>query len=152
MKCRKGEIYEDFGGFVSKHAELAARIAGVFHVFENQENEIDAVTMRNAFQIAEWHLNESVRILSNEKIPSDIKNAINLIDWFGKKPLERSKIMKGELLKRGPARLRNRQNLNPVVELLKEHNYLRINEMGKNIEIEVNPIFLDKRNMGINID
>ncbi len=152
MKCRNGEIYEDFGGFVSKHAELAARIAGVFHVFENQENEIDAVTMRNAFQIAEWHLNESVRILSNEKIPSDIKNAINLIDWFGKKPLERSKIMKGELLKRGPARLRNRQNLNPVIELLKEHHYLRINEMGKNIEIEVNPIFLDKRNMGINID
>ena len=48
--------------------------------------------------------------------------------------------------------MRNRQNLNPVVELLKEHNYLRINEMGKNIEIEVNPIFLDKRNMGINID
>ena len=126
MKCRKGEIYEDFGGFVSKHAELAARIAGVFHVFENQENEIDAVTMRNAFQIAEWHLNESVRILSNEKIPSDIKNAINLIDWFGKKPLERSKIMKGELLKRGPARLRNRHNLNPVIELLKEHHYLRI--------------------------
>ena len=80
MKCRKGEIYEDFGGYVSKHAELAARIAGVFHVFENQENEIDAVTVRNAFQIAEWHLNESVRILSNEKIPYDIKIAINLID------------------------------------------------------------------------
>ena len=66
--------------------------------------------------------------------------------------MERSKIMKGELLKRGPVRLRNRQNLNPVIELLKEHHYLRINEMGKNIEIEVNPIFLDKRNMGINID
>ena len=66
--------------------------------------------------------------------------------------MERSKIMKGELLKRGPARLRNRQNLKPVVELFKENNYLRINEMGKNIEIEVNPIFLDKGNMGINID
>ena len=48
--------------------------------------------------------------------------------------------------------MRNRQNLNPVIELLKEHHYLRINEMGKNIEIEVNPIFLDKGNMGINID
>ena len=85
--------------------ELAARIAGVFHVFENQENEIDAVTMRNAFQIAEWHLNETVRTLSNEKIPSDIKNAINLIDWFGKKPLGRSKIMKGELLKRRASKI-----------------------------------------------
>ena len=125
---------------------------GVFHIFENYKNELDPVTMKNAVQIAEWHLNESVRILSNEKFPSDIKNAINLIDWFGKKPLERSKIMKGELLKRGPARLRNRQNLNPVLELLKENYYLRINEIGKNEEIEVNPIFLDKGNMGINID
>ena len=61
--------------------------------------------------------------LKKEKNPFDLKNAMSLINWISKKPLERSKIMKGELLKKGPARLRNRQNLNPVVELLKEHNY-----------------------------
>ena len=77
IKCRKEEIYKDFGGFVLKHAEIAARIAGVFHVFENYDNEIYTVTMKNAFQIAEWHLNESVRILSNEKNPSDAKNPYN---------------------------------------------------------------------------
>ena len=152
MNCRKGAIYEDFSGFVSKHAEIAARIAGVFHVFENYKNEIAPVTMKNAFQIAEWHLNESVRILLNEKIPFDIKNAMSLINWISKKPLERSKIMKEYLLSNAPLNLRKAEQLDPILKLLKEHHFLRLNEDGKSVEIEVNPICLDEEKFGMNTD
>ena len=44
------------------------------------------------------------------------------------------------------------EQLDPILKLLKEHHFLRLNEDGKSVEIEVNPICLDEEKFGMNTD
>jgi len=109
-----GQLQEfgDVADFAAKAAENAARIAGVFWVFEHgPSGEIDAETMEAGAAIASWHLHEAKRIMGATKVPQAVSDAALLVQWMqkpGTDGKERCKVSPRDILREGPARLRDK--------------------------------------------
>jgi putative DNA primase/helicase len=119
-----GQLQEfgDVADFAAKAAENAARIAGVFWVFEHGlSGEIDAETMEAGAAIAFWHLHEAKRILGATKVPQAVSDAALLAQWMQKPEpngKERWKVSPRDILREGPARLRDKERRDAAAKIL----------------------------------
>jgi putative DNA primase/helicase len=78
--------YAAVGDIAAKTAENAARLAGVFHVFEHgPDGEVSAETMDGGARIAAWHLYEARRLIESNQEPQSILDACTLWDWLLKR-------------------------------------------------------------------
>lgn len=109
--------------FASKSAENAARLAGVFHVFEHGgTGEISAETMQGAIAIAGWHLDETRRVFMHMETPVKTQNARVLINWLIQR--ESNEVATSEIGQLSPRSIRKKECWEPAIHLLCEHGYV----------------------------
>lgn len=109
--------YAEIQDIASKNAEQAARLAGVFHVFERGPGgAIDASTMAAAVSLARWYLDEAGRVLEAFETAREVRDADLLLEW-----LQRRKVLSfhaREILRFGPAPFRNVKRRDAALDLL----------------------------------
>lgn len=134
--------YEDIKDFASKAAEIAVRIAAIFHIFEDKQgNLIDSETITRACGIMAWHLLEIKKIMKYSQTDQENKDAKLLIDWLLKNNYKTYKI--ADFLRNAPNKLRNRQRRDKALSILESHYYI---EIGAS-EIIVNPKYWSDNNV-----
>ena len=125
-----GQLQEfgDVADFAAKAAENAARIAAVFWVFEHGPfGEIDAETMEAGAAIASWHLHEAKRIMGATKVPQAVSDAALLVQWMqkpGPDGKERWEVSPRDILREGPARLRDKNRRDAAAKILIATNHI----------------------------
>lgn len=73
----------DVTDFASKSAEQAARIAGILALFEDPDtNTINGEQMQTAITVAQFFLDEVVRIMGAGRVSSRVREAEMLRDWL----------------------------------------------------------------------
>ncbi|MEZ5825230.1 MAG: YfjI family protein [Geminicoccaceae bacterium] len=129
--------FNEMKDFASKTPEQAARIACIFHVFEHGPiGEIDEATMKNACEIAWWHLHEARRLLGLLGNNNALKDAQALLEWLGKK---NEPTASADILRLGPARVRNKGRRDAALGLLFEHKLARMEHGPSRPVIAVHP-------------
>ena len=121
--------------FASKSAENVARLAALFHLFEGKQGDIECAHIEQSIEINLWHLKETKRILGMGEDVEAISHAEKLIDWMINR--EEEMISQRDLQRLGP--LRNKNQLEDIICLLEDHNYLKSSTQGKKTLIEINP-------------
>ncbi len=147
----------EFGEFAlvrdvaAKSAENAARIAGVFQVFEQGPGgALLAEYMEAGIAIAAWHLTEANRLFFESDKPEEIKDAELLSDWLttaGIGLFKDGRLPLGKILQMGPYRLRSKESRDRALMILQDEEicHLRIIENGRAKMLEVNPYLLNKK-------
>jgi hypothetical protein len=119
---RDGE-FEPIKSFAGKSAEQAARMAGVMTILESPSaEEIPVEIMRRALHLADWYLNEALRVHELSKIDQKLKHAKRLLEWLQARTngQERFRI----ILQKGPYPLRNKAALEAAIEELKKSGWV----------------------------
>jgi hypothetical protein len=130
----------EFGDVVdigSKIAENAARVAGMFHVFEHGPGgEIGKTLIEGGIAVVAWHLSEARRVVSANRKPEDIADAELLLECFRKeKPIIGNR---RDILRLGPPRLREDKNRrNRALQILLDRYWLL--ESGTPPRLILNP-------------
>ena len=96
--------------------------------------------MYSAIKLGQWHLNEAMRIISSGLLDQNSYNALQLIEWFKKRKIDKSKTLtKRDLLQLGPIRTRHASLRDAALKILEENKYIKIVKVGKKETIEINP-------------
>jgi putative DNA primase/helicase len=138
-----GELH-DVRDVASKAADNAARLAGLFHVFDSGDGAISLEAFAGAARIVAWHLSESRRFFGELAVPIEIANAHKLNDWLidycRRKRV--GDVSTKAVQHRGPSPLRDRAALQAALAELEELGRIRVVTVGKRRLIEVNPELL----------
>ena len=117
-------ILEPISGFAAKMPEHAARIAAVLAWWANQDaQDIDAETMRDAIQIVEWFGKEALRLHNSGRVPHETAEAEKLRQWLVQKWQEPN-ISIPDICRLGPHSLRVAVDAKRVVKVLVDHGWL----------------------------
>jgi putative DNA primase/helicase len=77
-----GGDYADVRDVASKSADNAARLAALFHIFENGGGgAISLEAMEAGCMVAVWHLQESRRFFGEIAVPVEMADAMRVIRW-----------------------------------------------------------------------
>lgn len=107
-----------------KAAEQAARIAGVLTMIEDANAaSIGADAMIRACELADWHICEAARLANEANIPAAIRDAQILLAWLDGRGL--GTVTAATLQKAGPGPLRRKARLDPAIEALEQHGWLK---------------------------
>ena len=124
--------------FAAKSAENAARIAGCFHDLENDvQGAISEKTMLGAVKLARWYLRETLRVLDVLEEPQARSDARLLDGWLQAKFVD---VPVGDVLRLGPASLRNKARRDAAINVLTELGRVRIKHRDKAAILERNPV------------
>ena len=138
--------YASIPDIASKTADNAARLAGLFHLYENGlTGRITESEMQSGITIAQWYLHEALRYFTNATKPASIQDAYNLEKWIISKCKESQTniIEKRELMQKvTPKSLRKAATFIAVIDLLKLHNRVRLEKHNGKESIVVNPALL----------
>lgn len=149
LELKPGGEMAETRDVASKAADNAARLAALFHIYENgSSGEISADTMRKASQIVAWHLFEAKRFFSEVAVPIRIVNALKLDEWL-KRQCEikkRNFISRREVQHSGPAPLREKESLDCAIRILSDFDRIKLSDKGKKKQIHVNPKLLELKN------
>jgi hypothetical protein len=138
--------YASVKDFASKAPENAARIAAIFHVFENGPvGPIPEEAMLRATRIVLYYLDEARRILSLLDKPQNITDSETLLSWLIEQGRETIKI--GDILRLGPGRLRDKKRRDAALSLLEEYNWLKLQTDGKKQFVQLHPEVCEAANV-----
>ena len=148
-ECKAGGDMEEMRDVASKSADNAARLAGLFHLFNGGDvlDPISGETMKAACQLAGWHLYEALRFFGEVALPKDDLEAVKLDAWLIAecKATGSNAVGKTSTLQRvTPASLRKVDKLNKALDTLERANRIRQTKEGKTAIIEVNPALLEE--------
>lgn len=153
----------DFGEFAmvkdvaAKSAENAARVAGVFQVFDRGiGGHLERGYMEAGIAVAAWHLQEAHRIFFETGKPQELQDAELLSTWLrevaptlsrqdGSPLIQDGRIPKWEIGQVGPSQLRQDKDrrAKALIELAAEGvHHLRDAKDGKKSLLEINPVLL----------
>lgn len=126
----------------AKTADNAARIAALFHVFEQGPGgPIAEETLRRAARIAAWHLGEARRFFGEIAVPEEASNAARLDAWLvdtcRKKGV--AGIAKSDITRYGPAPVREKAPLNAALAELDDLCRIRLGKDAGRVMVQVNP-------------
>lgn len=143
-----GGTMEEAKDTASKSAENAARLAGLFHLF-NGGNVLDLITgetMKAACKLAGWYLYEARRFFGEIALPAEDLEAVKLDAWLiaeckknGGNAVDKSRIRQCVT----PARLRDIGKINKALDTLERANRVRQTKEGRTAVIEINPALLE---------
>lgn len=138
------ELY-DVRDVASKTADNAARLAALFHVFENgMGGAIGPDAFRNASQVVAWHLNESRRFFGELAVPIDLANAARLDGWL----IDRCRLEESDgvayrtVQQYGPNRIREKSAIDAAMRELEDLSRARLEKKGRGRTIQLNPALL----------
>jgi len=129
----------------SKAADNAARLAALFHLFENDSSgAIGLDHMRSATIVAHWHLYEARRFMGEIALPIELNNAAKLDAWLlGYCQQNRvTELSKTTIMQSGPNCVRGKRTLDPALEGLEEAGRVRVVKEGRRILVKINPALL----------
>jgi len=130
----------------SKAADNAARLAALFHVFENGiAGTVGDAPMRAAGRIVAWHLFEARRFLGEIDTPAETRNAARLDEWIRSycKCNRIGKVSANTVQKYGPGCTRRKRSLDTAQTELSEAGRIRLTTEGRKKYVEVNPALLE---------
>lgn len=143
LQLGDGGDLHDVRDVASKTADNAARLAALFHIVEDGSGGISEHHMLGAASILRWHLNESQRVLNSTATPVGMADAAKLDKWLrakcGEKGVAEFTVL--ELMQRGPAMLRKKEDLEPVLATLATLARIKVVE-GNPRMVKVNPALL----------
>ncbi|HAR96716.1 MAG TPA: hypothetical protein DCR97_12265 [Deltaproteobacteria bacterium] len=146
-ELRPGRDMAETRDVASKAADNAARLAGLFHVFENgPAGHVGIDHMEAAASIIAWHLYEARRFLGEIALPVAMTNALKLDEWILRYCRENgvSGISTRNIQQWGPGCTRDRKALQSALEELVDAARVRVVKYGRRILVEVNPALLEK--------
>ncbi len=83
VELGKGRVLADVKDVASKVADNSARLACLFHGFENEiGTPVSLASFEAASQIVTWHLSESRRFFGELAIPVELNNVTKLDAWL----------------------------------------------------------------------
>ena len=142
---REGEELESITDVASKAAEQAARLAALFHLARHGvEGEIDVGTIERAGAIVSWHLSEARRFYHAIGTSPELSDAIRLDNFLLRhcRTKEITELPKSEVMKFGPAALREKKRIDPALSELVQLGRLRLIPVSGKMVIQVNPKLL----------
>jgi putative DNA primase/helicase len=142
--CSGGELY-DVRDVASKTADNAARLAGLFQVFEHgMGGTVGLDAFESASSIAAWHLTEARRFFGELALPDEIADAVRLDTWlieYCRK--HRTHLVPVQKVQQcGPGGLRKKAQMEVAVRELEELSRARLVQEGRSKVIKVNPALL----------
>lgn len=125
----------------SKAADNAARLAGLFQVFEHGVEAISSASFEAASDIVAWHLSESRRFLGELSLPVELVNATRLDKWLINycKRKKTYQVRKNHARQCGPGLLRNAAALDAAITELVQLDRIRLESRPDGHFIQVNP-------------
>lgn len=143
----KGDL-RPVGDVASKAADNVARMAALFHVFEDcQGSEIGPASIESAASVVHWHLNESSRFFSCFSQPPEKNDATRLDQWLLKycNEMDAMSITRRDLMRKvTPSRLRDGAVFGAALCELSDANRIHILVDGTTQEICINPALLEE--------
>ena len=131
---RQGQWIE-IKDFASKAAENAVRLAALFHLFSGKIGDINAESIEQAITLMHWYLQETRRLLEPQLTNPNLEGAQKLLKWLtDRQPKATSP---REILQFGP--MRSKVGRDKALEILIEHQQIRLVKTGNKTLIEVNP-------------
>ena len=122
-QCGPGNDLHAVQDFAAKVAEHAARIAGVLTIVDDRvATEIGAETMKSALTLADWYVNEAVRLQSAARTDPRLVRAQQLLDWL--RPRDQDEITSREIGKLAPPPFRTKAGADEAIGILKLHGWL----------------------------
>ncbi|HMT94917.1 YfjI family protein [uncultured Thiothrix sp.] len=145
-ELRTGGDMQDYKDIASKSADNAARLAGLFHLFEGCSvyDTIHPDIMEAAITLAAWHLYEARRFFGEIAVPTDLSNAIRLDAWLLDycKTNHTSRLGRRDIQRFAPNRVRNGSDLDKALYELEAANRIRQISEGRKVHIQINPALL----------
>jgi hypothetical protein len=134
--------YSQIRDVASKSADNAARLAALFHFFENGVGAISGESVRQASRLSKWYLDEALRILAGFSLPKELADAAKLDMWITDycKKYNQPFIGKNYVRQFGP--LRDGARLDCAIEELGKLDRLKLKKDGKCMILYVNPSLL----------
>ena len=116
--------YRPCYSFAKKIAEHAARIAGILETFEDLHAlEISAETMRKGVAIAQWYLNEALRINGISSADQELELAQRVLEFLQKRKLKQFNVR--EIMRNGPNAVRTKKGVERMIQILFQHDYVK---------------------------
>lgn len=108
--------------FASKAAEQAARLAAVMATFAD-EQAVSERTMRNACTLAEFYLEEALRLVGAAATPPGLARAEALRGWLAEK-WKKPTVTVRDIVTFGPGALRNAEDAKAAITILENYHHL----------------------------
>jgi hypothetical protein len=123
QQCGAGKDLRPVQDFAAKIAEHAARIAGVLTIVEDfRATTIDVEAMRSALTLADWYMNEAVRLQQAARTDPKLLAAQQMLDWLRKRG--KDVIALREIIQFGPSTLRTKGAADAALDVLKDHGWI----------------------------
>lgn len=129
----------------SKAADNAARLAGLFHLFEiGTVGCIGADHMQKAAAVAGWHLYEARRFMGEIALPPQLNSAAKLDAWLLEYCRQNrvDEVLTRHIQQYGPTCIRVKIALDGTLRELTEAGRVQFVEEGKRKIVKVNPALL----------
>lgn len=130
--------WSNIADFASKASENVARLAALFHLFEGRTGDINAENIEQSIQVIQWHLQEAQRLLATESIGNELTHAKKLMAWLINKG--KNKITARDIQRLSG--LRDKKQRDDAIEILIEHNILRMSKEDGKTFVNINPYCL----------
>jgi hypothetical protein len=120
--------YEYHTAAASKSAEQAARIAAVFTLLSaDHAVEVGLEAMQQGITIAQWFLDESLRLSGHLTTSRGQRHAEILLEWLKElEPDDEKPLRVGELLQIGPRPIRKKKERDEAVKVLSELGWIQV--------------------------
>lgn len=141
-ELRPGRDMAEAKDVASKAADNAARLAALFHLFENDPGgTIGPEHMKKAAAVAGWHLYEARRFMGEIALPVEVHHAAKLDAWLlgycqqnGVEEVSTTTIQQN-----GPNCTREKRNLTPALNELEEAGRVRVVKDVRRKLVKINP-------------
>ena len=144
-ELRPGRDMAEVKDVASKAADNAARLAALFHLFENDPGgTIGPKHMKAAARLAGWHLYEARRFMGEIALPVEVNNAAKVEAWLLEHCQQNrvEEVSTREVQRLGPNSTREKRTLDAALEELAEAGRVRVVEEGRRRLVKINPALL----------
>ena len=133
--------YEYHTPSASKSAEQAARIAAVFTLLcEENSKEVGLLNIQRGIKIAQWFLDESLRLSGHLSISKSQQNAASLLEWLRELEIDNEAPLKvSDLLKFGPRPIRKKKERDDAVKILADLGWIQVRKWRNSKIILLHP-------------
>jgi hypothetical protein len=122
-ECRSEGKYRSVGDLAAKIAEHACRIAGVLAIVADLDAvTIDDASMASALILAEWYLDEALRLQRACRVDPSLLRAHSLLVWLSGR--EATDVRFSDVLQFGPAQTRIKREAEAALTTLKDHGWV----------------------------
>lgn len=115
--------YEPVDGYAKRAAEQALRIAGCLSMgLDPARRVIPLEIMEAGITIAQWYLDEVLRITLDDMASPEVLQAEKLLAWLHGRRIVNTAIK--QIAQYGPNSMREKRQVEPIIDLLVDHGWL----------------------------